>query len=224
MIIVLPALVPEGLADQIVADLNRLPWHAGDAFDPDYAARVKRNLELKEQDSPVVQRYAKLLLEAILTNPELRSKTFLHKGKLPQFNKYADGGAYHRHSDSAFVGSPEIRTDLSLTIFLNDPSEYDGGELTVEYPSGEVRRIKERKGTLVCYPSGVLHYVTPVTRGARIAAITWLQSYIRSPQQRELLASLVALSNRIKATEGMSQTYTELISVQNNLLRMWSEF
>lgn len=154
----------------------------------------------------------------------MRSKTFLHKGKLPQFNKYTGGGAYHRHSDSAFIGSPEIRTDLSLTIFLNDPSEYDGGELTLEQPSGEVRRIKEEKGTLVCYPSGVLHYVTPVTRGARIAAITWLQSYIRSPQQRELLASLVALSSRIKASEGMSQTYTELISIQNNLLRMWSEF
>ena len=122
------------------------------------------------------------------------------------------------------MGSPEIRTDFSITIFLNSPADYDGGELTLEYSTGEVRKVKERKGTLVCYPSGVLHYVTPVTRGARYAAITWLQSFIRTAQQRDLLASLVGLSNRLKAKEGLSDTYTELISIQNNLLRMWSEF
>jgi PKHD-type hydroxylase len=70
----------------------------------------------------------------------------------------------------------------------------------------------------------VLHYVTPVTRGARYAAITWLQSFIRSPQQRDLLTSLVALSDRVKKQEGLSDNYTDLISIQNNLLRMWSEF
>lgn len=224
MIILIRDLVPDSLADQIVADLGALTWHAGDTSDSDYAGQVKKNLELKEQDSPVAQRYAKLLLEAILTNTELRGKAFLHKGKLPQFNKYTEGGAYHRHADSAFMGAPEIRTDLSVTLFLNDPADYDGGELTLEYSSGETRKLKEQKGTLVCYPSGVLHYVTPVTRGARYAAITWLQSFIRSPQQRDVLASLNALSNRIKAREGVSDTYTELISVQNNLLRMWSEF
>jgi PKHD-type hydroxylase len=224
MIIRIPGLVPEQIADKIVADLSPLPWHAGDNPDSEYTGRVKNNLELKEHDSPIVQKYAKLILEAILTNPELRGKAFPHKGKIPQFNKYGGGGAYHRHSDSAFMGSPEIRTDLSVTVFLNDPSDYDGGELTLEYPSGEVRSLKEKKGTLVCYPSGTLHYVTPVTRGARYAAITWLQCFIRSAQQRELLASLVALSNRIKASEGISATYTELISIQNNLLRMWSQF
>ncbi len=223
MVICLPGFIREDFADQLVTDLNHLSWHTGDAMDPDYGAQVKRNLELKEQDSPVVQRYAKILLEAIVANSELRSKTFAHKGKLPQFNKYVDGGAYHRHSDSAFLGSPEIRTDFSVTIFLNDPSDYEGGELALELPFGEVRRIKEKKGTLVCYPSGVLHYVTPVTHGTRVAAVTWLQSYIRSPQQRELLGSLVALANRIKAAEGISETYTELISIRNNLLRMWSE-
>ena len=201
MIILIPQLLPDAVADQIVSELGALAWHAGDSTDSDYAGRVKQNLELKEQDSPIAKKYAQLLLQAILTNPELRSKAFPHKGKLPQFNKYTEGGAYHKHSDSAFMGSPEIRTDLSITIFLNGPTDYDGGELT-----------------------GVLHYVTPVTRGARYAAITWLQSFIRTPQQRDLLASLVSLSNRLKAKEGLSDTYTELISIQNNLLRMWSEF
>jgi PKHD-type hydroxylase len=224
MVIIIPNLLPAELASQIVSDLDTLQWHAGDSTDGVYATQVKKNLELKEHDSPLVQRHAKLLLEAILTNPELRSKAFPHKGKIPQFNKYTGGGAYHRHADSAFMGSPEIRTDMSITVFLNDPGEYDGGELTLEYSSGEVRKVKGQKGMLVCYPSGVLHYVTPVTRGARYAAITWLQSFIRSPQQRDVLATLVNLSNRIKAAEGMSATYTELVSVQNNLLRMWSEF
>ena len=224
MVILIPELLPGAFADQMVSELSALAWHAGDSSDTDYASQVKQNLELKEQDSPVAQKYAQLLLQAILTNPELRSKAFTHKGKLPQFNKYTEGGAYHKHSDSAFMGSPEIRTDLSLTVFLNDPADYDGGELTLEYSSGEVRKVKEKKGTLVCYPSGVLHSVTPVTRGVRYAAITWLQSFIRSPQQRDLLTSLVALSDRIKKQEGISENYTELISIQNNLLRMWSEF
>ena len=224
MVIVIPELLPSAFAEQMVSELSALAWHAGDSSDTAYASQVKQNLELKEQDSPVAQKYAQLLLQAILTNPELRSKAFTHKGKLPQFNKYTEGGAYHKHSDSAFMGSPEIRTDLSLTIFLSDPADYDGGELTLEYSSGEVRKVKERKGTLVCYPSGVLHYITPVTRGARYAAITWLQSFIRSPQQRDLLTSLVALSDRVKKQEGLSDNYTDLISIQNNLLRMWSEF
>jgi PKHD-type hydroxylase len=224
MLILIPELLPSAFADQMVSELGALAWHAGDSSDTAYASQVKQNLELKEQDSPVAQKYAQLLLQAILTNPELRSKAFPHKGKLPQFNKYTEGGAYHKHSDSAFMGSPEIRTDLSVTIFLSDPADYDGGELTLEYSSGEVRKVKERKGTLVCYPSGVLHYITPVTRGARYAAITWLQSFIRSPQQRDLLTSLVALSDRVKKQEGLSDNYTDLISIQNNLLRMWSEF
>jgi PKHD-type hydroxylase len=83
-------------------------------------------------------------------NKTVRLHKSTHKGKLPQFNKYTEGGAYHKHSDSAFMGSPEIRTDLSVTIFLSDPADYDGGELTLEYSSGEVRKVKERKGTLVC--------------------------------------------------------------------------
>jgi PKHD-type hydroxylase len=224
VVILIPEFLPSAFADQMVSELSGLAWHTGDSTDTAYARQIKQNLELKEQDSPLAQKYAQLLLQAILTNPELRSKVFTHKGKLPQFNKYMEGGAYHKHSDSAFMGSPEIRTDLSVTIFLNDPGDYEGGELTVEYATGEVRKVKEEKGTLVCYPSGVLHYVTPVTSGARYAAITWLQSFIRSPQQRDLLGSLVALSDRVKKQEGISENYTELISIQNNLLRMWSEF
>lgn len=224
MVILIPEFLPSAFADQMVSELSGLAWHGGYSTDAAYASRVKQNLELEGEDSPVAQKYAQLLLQAILTNPELRSKAFTYKGKLPQFNKYTEGGAYHKHSDSAFMGSPEIRTDLSVTIFLNDPADYEGGELTLEYSSGEIRMVKEKKGTLVCYPSGVLHYVTPVTCGTRYAAITWLQSFIRSPQQRDLLASLVALSDRLKKQEGISEDYTELISIQNNLLRMWSEF
>jgi len=224
MVIVIPDFVPGPAVDAMVAELGGIAWHAGDSTDDAYAARVKRNLEVKEYEHPIAKHYSRLLLQAILENDQLRRTVFTYKCKLPQFNKYTDGGAYHRHSDSAFIGSPEIRTDLSVTIFLSDPADYDGGELTIEYVSGEVRKLKERKGTLVCYPSGVLHRVTPVTRGARYAAVTWLHSVIRSPQQRDVLASVAALSERIKARDGVSDDYTELVSVQNNLLRMWAEF
>jgi PKHD-type hydroxylase len=145
MIIVIPDILPRPLVDQIVKDLGQLPWHAGDTTDSDYAAAVKQNQELKEQDHPLVKRYAQAILEAVLTNEQLRTTVFPSMGKVPQFNKYEGGGAYHRHSDSAFIGRPEIRTDLSVTVFLSDPDEYEGGELTLEYPSGEVRRVKEKK-------------------------------------------------------------------------------
>lgn len=223
MIIVIPDLLPAPLADQMVADLNQLPWHAGDTTDGEYAAEVKQNQELKESDHPLVKRYAQAILETALTNEKLRTTVFPSMGKVPQFNKYEGGGAYHRHSDSAFLGRPEIRTDFSVTVFLSDPEDYDGGELTMEYPDGTVRRLKEKKGTLVCYPSGVLHHVTPVTRGARVAAITWLQTAIRSPRQRDILASLVSLYTKVKEKEGLSDTYTELLSIHQNLLRMWAE-
>ncbi|MFQ5994671.1 MAG: Fe2+-dependent dioxygenase [Acidiferrobacterales bacterium] len=224
MIITIPHLLSDALADQIVTDLSSLDWLPGETADAEYASRVKRNEEIKEKDNPRAAEYGKLLLETMLTNGELRRKALPYKAKVPQFNRYSGGDFYGKHADSAFMGSPEIRTDLSVTIFLNDPSEYDGGELTLDFPSGETREIKEAKGTIVCYPSEVLHYVTPVTRGTRYAAITWIQSFIRPPHQRALLASLIALSDRIKAKEGLSDTYTELVSVQNNLLKMWSEF
>jgi len=224
MLITIPGLLPADVVEAIVRDIESLPWHPGDSPDPEYAEHVKRNLELKEKDSPIAERHLIGILRSIMTNREFRARVFPYKAKTPQFNKYAGGGAYHRHSDSALMGRPEIRTDVSITVFLSDPADYDGGELTLEYPTGEVRRLKEPKGTLVCYQSQVLHYVAPVTRGARLAAVTWVQSYVRAEDRRSVLASTLALSQRIKAREGLSDTYAEIFSIHNNLFRMWSEF
>ena len=224
MVITIPGLVPDQIAEQIVADIEGLNWHAGDTIDPDYAVQVKRNEELKEKDHPIAERYLRSILGAVMTNELFKDQAFPYKAKTPQFNRYSGGGAYHRHSDAALMGSPEIRTDMSITVFLSRPEDYEGGELVLESVGDQNRTIKEQRGTLVCYPTEAVHYVRPVTRGHRVAAVTWIQSYIREANRRALVANLLSVAKRVKAKEGITDTYTDLYSCYQNLLRLWSEF
>jgi len=221
--IIIPNFISEEYADRVVSDLNNLDWQPGHSLDPDYKEQVKNNLELHVADDPIVEEHAGKLLKKMFANPNLRDSVLSYKAKAPQFNKYTEGGAYHWHSDSCYMGKPEIRTDFSTTLFLNNSDEYEGGVLTLKYSDGEVRKVKGDKGTLICYPCGVLHKVTPVTSGVRYAAVSWIQSLIRSSEKRNIIIDLNTLSNRILKREGLSEDYTQLFSVKNNLLRMWTE-
>ena len=110
-----------------------------------------------------------------------------------------------------------------MTLFLSDPADYEGGELTLEYGLGETKKIKRERGTIVFYPSNVLHYVTPVTKGTRYAAVSWMQSHIRDAPKREVLAEVFGLSEKMRAKEGLSEDFISLQNIQNNLYRMWVE-
>ncbi len=220
--ITIPNFLSEEYCDHLVAVLDGIGWHDGTTFDPEYKEKVKKNLELGEKDNPVIADNGKKILEAIFGSAELRDQIFFYKCKTPQFNKYTEEGEYNWHSDSTFMGSPEIRTDLAITIFLNSPDDYKGGQLILKYPTGEEKHVKEDKGTLVCYPCGLLHKVTPVD-GVRYAAVTWVQSLVRSSEKRDILINLNSLISQIRDEEGISDKYNKIFNVKANLLRMWSE-
>lgn len=221
--IIIPDFISEEYADSVVSDLDNLDWQAGHSLDPDYKEQVKNNLELHVNDDPIVEKHGNKILKEIFANVNLRDLILPYRGKVPQFNKYAEGGTYHWHSDSCYMGKPEIRTDFAITLFLNNADEYEGGELTLRYSDGEVRKTKQNKGTLICYPCAILHKVTPVTSGTRYAAVAWIQSMIRSPENRNIIADLNTVLYQIRKKEGLSEDYTNLFNVKNNLLRMWSE-
>tara|TARA_R110000868_G_scaffold42990_1_gene145157 strand:- start:140 stop:598 length:459 start_codon:yes stop_codon:yes gene_type:complete len=131
-----------------------------------------------------------------------------------------DGGNYGLHVDNATMGPVEtrIRTDLSFTLFLSDPEDYDGGELLLETSSGEYR-AKPPAGDLVLYPSGALHRVTPVTRGTRLACVGWIQSEVRRADQREILFDL----ENLRAISPQGDTRLVLDKSISNLIRMWRD-
>lgn len=217
-----PLLKPED-CDLMVAKLRTMEWKDGISPSAAYGQKVKRNLEIQMGDGNEV---ADALMKGII-DTFMKCNFFIqrtipkHIGR-PRFNLYREGGEYGRHADSAFMGkNPEIRTDLSTTIFLTDPDTYEGGELVLEFPSGAVMRLKEPKGTMVFYPSGVMHHVEPVTSGERIAFIAWVESHIQDPQKRDILVEITNVCNDMEQVDSLSEIHIKMTNVKHNLFRQW---
>ncbi len=142
------------------------------------------------------------------------------------FNRYEPGMFYHFHSDAAVMGglgsTIPIRTDLSLTVFLSEPAEYEGGEFHVRTSYGELV-IKEPAGTLICYPSNMPHRVETITRGQRVSLIGWIQSLVRSIEHRELMQQLGQLHRAVTGNDPKHEHDQAFGQVRNNLLRLWAE-
>ena len=156
--------------------------------------------------------------KAIVHHPLLQSYAIPQLACRPMVNRYAEGMEYGLHVDSAYLA--DIRTDLSYTLFLDDPSSYDGGELIV---SGLPRAtaFKLSPGTLVIYPTGALHRVAPVTRGSRHAVVGWIQSRLRSSEQREIYGKLCSVRDAMKQNSPDINATLQLQECLENLLRMW---
>jgi PKHD-type hydroxylase len=186
------------------------------AFGP--AREVKNNLQV-ERLGPELTGIDQIILAALGRNQELQSFAFAKRILLPMFNRYENGMQYGAHVDSAVMGkgADQIRTDLSMTIFLSDPASYDGGELALQSPLGE-EEIKLEAGEAVVYSSTTVHRVTPVTRGVRLAAVSWIQSSVPDERLRAILFDLGSAMR--KADEGGDQELrTSLHKSYNNLLR-----
>ncbi|MCK6443639.1 Fe2+-dependent dioxygenase [Elstera cyanobacteriorum] len=138
------------------------------------------------------------------------------------FARYEPGMTYGYHVDDPLMGDPPLRTDLALTLFLSDPETYDGGDLIIDQPGGE-QAYKLPFGAAVLYPATTLHQVAPVTRGVRLVAITWIQSLIRDPGQREILFDLDTARRMLFARDGKSREFDLLSKSFANLLRLWAE-
>ena len=182
---------------------------------------AKQNEQL--HDPTAYQKSSELLRSALVRSPEFMEFAFPISMAPPMMTRYKPGMKYGAHADAAFIQLPgaTIRSDLSCTIFLNDPQDYEGGELHVRLGDADLR-FKLNPGQAIVYPSDSLHQVVPVTRGERLVAITFIQSRIQDPFRRNLLFEL----NEVAALEGGKmdpENYGRLQLVQQNLLRHWGD-
>ena len=165
-----------------------------------------------------------LVRDALLDREEFTGAVFPMKMHL-NVNRYADGMHYGRHNDAAVVGpsmADAVRTDISFTVFLAEPDDYDGGEMVIQTDHGE-EEVKLAAGDAIVYEGSMVHEVRPVTRGARLACFGWAQSFIRDPRQREMLARFRHLRMDIIRDHPDSPYLDELGNIYNNLMRMWSD-
>lgn len=225
MLITFPLLAP-GELQQARGLLAGAPWADGRASAGDQAAQVKRN----EQLPPDCE--ASLALQSLVTAALDRSPRFLAAAlprKLfpPRFNRYRGASNhYGPHVDSAIRFAERgvrVRTDLSCTVFLSDPQDYDGGELLIHGAGGEPQRVKLPAGQAVLYPGTSVHEVTPVTRGERLASFFWVESMVRGQEQRRLLLELDDALVQLRTQHGESDATVALAGTYHNLLRMWAD-
>jgi PKHD-type hydroxylase len=187
------------------------------------AKRVKNNHEMFISEIET-QRLNNLVMGKLVQNPNYIAAAFAAKIAAPYYAKYTAGMYYGNHVDDPVMGPPNqrYRSDISLTIFLNEPDAYDGGELVINTPFGE-QKVKLNAGDAVLYPSSSTHRVAEVTRGERLVAVTWLQSTVRDPAKREILYNLSQAREAMIKSAAAAKETEQLSNAYMNLVRMWSD-
>ena len=222
MLIHIQQLLAEDELSQVREHLQEAEFRDGRETAGPTAARVKENLQLDSALQPA-QAAGRVVVGALQRNRAfgmaVRPKAML----LPLFNRYEPGMQYGEHLDNPLMGgSRPIRTDVSVTVFLSDPTTYDGGELVLQTDSG-VKRFRGNAGDAFAYPSNLFHQVTAVTRGVRIVAVTWAQSIIRDPAQRRILYDLGLIIERLQGESPSNPCLPLVQKSQMNLIRMWAD-
>ncbi len=220
--------IPDILTPQEVKEfreiLDKAKWVDGKVTAGHQSALVKNNSQLPE-GSPEAKMLGEKILIALEKNPTFISAALPLKVFPPLFNSYSGGQEFGTHVDNAIrqvPGTPfRIRTDLSATLFLSDPSEYDGGELVVEDTYG-THKVKLPAGHMILYPSSSLHYVNPVTKGARVASFFWMESMVREDAQRTLLFDLDNSIRALAQDVPQHPSSVQLTGIYHNLLRRWA--
>ncbi len=220
--------IPQLLTRQEVAEFRRrldaADWTDGRETVGAQGARVKRNEQLPDT-SPLRAELAQAVLAALRANPLFFAAALPRKILPPRFNRYAGGGEYGFHIDGAVMNigdGDQLRSDLSCTIFLNDPDEYEGGRLVISDTFGD-HNVALPAGDAVLYPSSSLHRVEPVTKGARLASFFWIQSLVRDDGQRKMLLELDTSIQKLTMDGADSDAVLQLTCIYHNLLRLWSE-
>lgn len=216
MIACIPGVLSAREVETLLAALARGEFVDGKLSAGIHAAAQKQNLQLKRSEAGSMP-IEKLVADAIARNAEFGRVT-LPKGMAPVlFNRYEPGMTYGPHVDNPIMGP--LRTDLSMTVFLSDPASYDGGELCLQTDLG-VEEIKLVAGDAVVYPATNLHWVKPVTRGVRLAAITWVQSLVRDHTMRQVLRDISAVTHVLVERDPQAPEAQQLIRAQAALLRL----
>lgn len=187
------------------------------------ARRVKRNEEA-ERGAAALERLDQVVMGALSRHPVYRNGALPLHAATPLYIRYAPGMEYGEHLDDPIMGTGGVmyRSDVAVTVFLSAPEEYDGGELVIRGAQGE-QRVKLPAGDAVLYPAGTLHHVSPVTRGARLVAVTWVQSVVRDAVRRELLYGLNLAREKLLARAPDTEETAQVNAAYFNLIRMWSD-
>lgn len=225
MMLHIPSVLSREEVQEFRRELDAAPWVDGRATVGVQGARVKDNHQL-DPALPIAQALSQRILERLHAHPQFFSAALPLRILPPLFNRYAGGGQYGLHVDGSVMSQRDtrqpLRSDVSATLFLCEPDEYDGGELTVRDTYGE-HEAKLPAGDLLLYPSTSLHQVLPVTRGARICAFFWVQSMIREDARRTLLYELDQNIQSLRAKLGEAPECVALTGHYHNLLRFWAE-
>lgn len=203
-------------------DLDQLNWSSGKRTAGAAARGVKENLQADGSD-PRVQALERFVVEALRRHALFDIAARPARLTRVMFSRYEPGMTYGAHTDDALMGGGDdkLRTDLAFTIFLADRDSYQGGALTIDSALGE-QEIKLDAGDAILYPAGSIHYVAPVTQGARLAAVGWVQSYIADAGQREILFDLSVARSRLAQAGAARAELLALDKAISNLLRMWA--
>lgn len=225
MLLHIPQILTPEQVVLIRKQLDAADWTDGRATVGSQGARVKRNRQLPEQ-SAIGRELARIVMTALAANPTFFAAALPARTMPPLFNRYEGGEQYGVHIDGAVRAVPgadcQLRTDVSSTLFLSDPEDYDGGELVVHDTYG-AHEVKLPAGDLILYPSSSRHEVTAVTRGCRVSAFFWTQSMIRDDQRRGMLYELDQAIHALRLRHGDSDETVLLAGHYHNLLRLWAE-
>jgi len=222
MLLRIKGLIPSDQLAIIREILDRSDYQDGRRSAGREAVGVKHNEELAP-DSPDTTRLNNIVMGRLVAHPTYRYGVLPSRIAAPFYARYTAGKRYGDHIDDPIMGiGDRYRTDVSITVFLNGPEEYEGGELSISTTYGTVRE-KLPAGDAVMYPSGSLHHVAEVTRGVRLVAVTWAQSMIRDPARRELLYNLGQARDELIRTKPEDPTTLKVSTSYINLIRMWAE-
>lgn len=225
MLLNIPKVLSAEQVKEARAALAQAEWVDGNITAGYQSSQAKNNLQLPEH-SAVGRQLGDIVLGALAANNLFLSAALPAKIFPPLFNCYQGGQAFGVHVDNAIrqvPGTPvKVRTDVSMTLFLSEPDEYDGGELVIEDTYGH-QTIKLAAGDMVLYPATSLHRVTPVTRGRRLASFFWLQSLVASDEKRRILFDMDMALQRLRTKVQDSPEIVQLTGVYHNLLRQWSQ-
>lgn len=226
MLITIPNVLTREEVTEFRKMLDAADWDDGKTTAGAQSASVKNNRQLPPTGD-VAQALGQRILQALTANPLFLSAALPSKILPPMFNRYESGETFGMHVDNAIRVNPltqeRLRTDLSMTVFLSDPEDYDGGVLVVEDHYG-TQEVKLPAGDMVLYPSTSLHEVTPVTKGARVSSFFWLQSMVRDNAQRTILFDLDQTIQTLAGRAGADDPeVVRLTGIYHNLIRLWSE-
>ncbi|MDF1813875.1 MAG: Fe2+-dependent dioxygenase [Verrucomicrobiales bacterium] len=229
MVITVPDLLTKDQLAEAKELLHSAEWVDGRVTAGHQSAMAKNNEQIPE-GHPAAEKVGDMILRALGQNPMFLSSALPLRIFPPLFNRYSGGQTFGTHVDNAIrqiPGTPmRIRTDLSATLFFEDPDQYEVGELCVEDTYG-VHRVKLPAGSMVVYPSTSLHHVTPVTAGTRLCSFFWIQSMIRDDSRRSLLfdmdRSIQRLNGELADHDAARKSVVELTGVYHNILRQWAE-